>query len=261
MFSLHIGIPGIVPTLLETPELSQIIGSQNWAKMVPNALWQEKFRSVINREMDPSPSSLAMWKGAELEISRLEKTKRLVVSQHALLGRTVEGFSKKKAFPKAEERVARLNEVFKGKPITIHLTLTSQFEYLKLAMLRATAPTTLPDPTIVPSWGDLVSRIRKAAPQHDIVVWDFEQPGKITTAFVVNLIGATDEVLISDIHRFLRQKGSKLSGLQLSDSSSGIPYDYADILDAQYDIDLDMISGMKKVTMIRASNIPSEFFT
>lgn len=260
MFNVHIGIPGIVPTLLESPELLQIIRKRNEADLIPNTRWHEKFRSVINREKDTDPATVAMWKSARLEIAALENQAKLTASQHALLGTTVEAFTKKRAFPKAEERLARLSEVFERNALTIHLTLTSQFEYLKLAMQRASDPSVIRQTNIVPSWSNLVSRIRKAAPECDIVVWDFEQPRKITTAFVVNVFGVTDEKLIADVHSWLAFNLPMPALSPSAGSSPDILTDYADSLDVQYDIDLDTISEMKNVTMIRAGSIPPEFF-
>lgn len=260
MFNLHVGLPGIAADLFVHDQLDTILGKAFSHRIVRDELWKENVRSAVNNGEGDSRSTRLVWELARDTVRELAALKATAISQHALLGRSGDGFLKSKAFPKAFERISHLSDIFLDQPLTLHLTVASQFDYLKMAMERSNKVQPFSVPKIVPSWSDLVFRIKDAAPERQIVVWDFEQPRKSSVAFIVNMLDLTDDETVSNIYEWVAK--AKLwddYGLYKPDMSS-ISQELAEELDAQFEIDLEEIDGMSNVTLIRPNRIPVEFY-
>jgi hypothetical protein len=100
------------------------------------------------------------------------------------------------------------------------------------------------------SWSELVFRIRRGAPERNLVVWDFDRPNAIALPFVEAMLGlkAID----------IKQQVLEAISNETTPVGSG-PIDYSDDtlaravarLDAAYERDLDEIERMEGVTLVR----------
>lgn len=258
MFNLHVGIPGIVPDLLHSVVLAGLLKRDGAPAVLSRKLWQEQFRGLVNAKRTKAAFDVAAWRAVEATIADLSTHGAVAVSQHALLGGPEDCFLKRKVLPYTDDRIAQVSEIFAAVPLTFHLTISSQFDYLHTTMLPLSAGKALPQPGIVPSWSALVRRIRAAAPDRPLIVWDFERPEKVALAFMICLLDTKDPALIEALDAHL----SKTIPPPTSSNSNEIPGitdEMIDRLDAQYDLDLEALKQIEGVSLILPESIPEEF--
>jgi hypothetical protein len=255
MFNLHVGIPGIVPDLLNSIVQAGILKGDSSPSILSRKLWQEQFRNLINAKQKEAQFNVAAWRTTEATIADLSALGPVAVSQHALLGRPEDCFLKRKVLPYTDARIARISDLFAAVPLTIHLTISSQFDYLHTTMNRLPKGKTFPQPSIVPSWSELVRRIKGAAPDRQILVWDFESPEKIALAFMIFLLDTKDEELIDAIDAHL---SVTIKRPETAINSPEIPHEMINRMDAQYDFDLEAINQIEGVSLILSDSIPDK---
>lgn len=259
MFNLHVGIPGIVPDLLHSVVHAGLLKIDDAPAVLSRQLWQKQFRGLVNAKRKNAALDAAAWRWTEAAISDLSAYDTVAVSQHALLGGPEDCFLKPKVLPYTDARIARVSEIFAAVPLTFHLTIQSQFDYLHATMARLLASSDSLQRGIVPSWSGLVRRIRAAAPDRKIVVWDFEQPEKVALAFMVCLLEVHDTALIkaleAHLYATLKRPGSPIG----SNDIPGMPQEMIDRLDAQYDLDLQDLGKIEGVSLIVPDSISEEF--
>jgi len=259
MFNFHVGIPGIVPDLLHSIVKAGILNGKNSPSILPSKLWQEQFRGLVNTKQKRAVFDVAAWGAAEAIIADLSAFGTVAVSQHALLGCPEDCFLKRKVLPYTDARIARTSELFAAVPLAFHLTISSQFDYLCTIMNRLPEGKAFSQPSIVPSWSELVLRIRAAAPDRQIVVWDFEKPEKAALAFLISLLDARDTALIEALVAHLSVTIKRPELPINSREIHRIPHDQIERLDAQYDLDLQVISKIEGVSLILPDSFPEEF--
>lgn len=260
MFNLHVGIPGIVPDLLHSVVYAGLLRRDGAPAVLSRKLWQEQFRGLVNAKRTKAIFDAAAWRATKATITDLSAHGAVAVSQHALLGGPEDCFLKRKVLPYTDARIARVSEIFADVPLTFHLTIQSQFDYLHNTMNRLPEGKTIPLPGIVPpSWSGLVQRIKAAAPERQIIVWDFEKPEKVALAFLICLLDTKDAALIEalDAHLSVTIKRPKPPGG--SHEILGVPHDMIERLDAQYDLDLKALNKIEGVSLILPESIPEEF--
>lgn len=258
MFNLHVGIPGIVPDLLHSAVHAGLLRRDGASAVLSRKLWQEQFRGLVNAKGTKAALDLAAWRAVEATIADLSAHGAVAISQHALLGSPEDCFLKRKVLPYTDARITRVSEIFAAVPLTFHLTIFSQFDYLRTTMNRLPAGKALPQPGIVPSWSALVRRIRAAAPDRQLIVWDFERPEKIALAFMIRLLDTKDPALIEALDAHLSTT-IKRPAHPNSHEIPGIPHEIIDRLDVQYDLDLEAIKQIEGVSLILPESIPEEF--
>lgn len=257
MFNLHVGMPGIVPDLLESIVQAGILRGDSSPSVLSLELWQEHFRNLVNAKQKEAHLNVAAWHKTEAAIADMSARGSVAISQHALLGPPEDCFLKRKVLPYADARIARVSNIFAAAPLTVHLTMSCQFDYLHKVMHRLPKEKVFAQQSIVPSWSDLVRRIKAAAPDRQIMVWDFENPEKIALAFMVCLLDTKDEGLIDAIDAYL---SVTIKRPNFAIKSPEIPHEMVDRMDAQYDFDLEEINQIEGVSLILPDSIPEEFY-
>jgi len=260
MFNLHAGIPGIVPDVLQHVVQDGLLKSNNAPVVLSHKIWQEQFRGLVNAAKQKGTLDVAAWRATEETISNMSARGSVAISQHALLGRPEDCFLKRKVLPYADARIAMVSKIFAAAPLTFHLTISSQFDYLRNILHRPSTRVATSEPKIFPTWISLVQRIRKAAPDRQIVVWDFERPEKAVLPFLVRLLDINDSALIQNLERYLSNKFPGLSYTH-NQEISGISRDTVERMDAQYELDLEAIKNIKGVSLILSDSMHRNFYT
>ena len=258
MFNLHVGIPGVAPDLLHSVVRAGLLKRDGAPAVLSPKVWQEQFRGLVNAKRSKAELDIVAWPKTKATIAALSAHDAIAGSLHALLGGPEDCFLKRKVLPYADARIARVSEVFAAVPLTFHLTIQSQFDYLQTSMNRLPEGKTLAPPGIIPSWSALVQRIRVAAPDREILVWDFERPEKVALAFMIYLLGTNDPALIDALEAYLSKTIQRLSPPS-SHSIAGLSHEMIDLLDAQYDLDLQALKQIEGVLLIRPELIPEDF--
>lgn len=259
MFNLHIGIPGVVPDLLQAVAQAGLLKADHGPQILPRKLWQEQFRGLVNAKRKEAAFNVAGWRATEGAIAELSARGSVAASLHALLGGAEDCFLKSKVLPYTEARIGRVSEIFAAVPLTFHLTIQSQFDYLRATVERVPEGKVFPEPRTVPSWAQLVRRIKAAAPGSQIVVWDFERPDKVALAFLICLLDTKDGGLIEALDEHLSKTLQHPDSLPIAHEIPGISHELTDRLDVQYELDLAAIGQMTDVSLILPENIPEEF--
>lgn len=258
MFNLHIGIPGIIPDLLHSVGQAGLLKEGSSPQVLPRKLWQEQFRGLINTKPMGAACNVAGWRAVEATIAELSARSFVAASQHALLGVPEDCFVTSKVLPYTEARIGRVSEIFGAVPLTFHLTILSQFDYLRATVNRLPAGAVFPKPRIIPSWAQLVRRIKSAAPATQVVVWDFEQPEKVALAFLICLLNTKDGRLIKELDGHLR-KTLKPPEMPLNNHEiPGIAQEFTAQLDVQYELDLQALDEIDGVSLILPKHVPVE---
>ena len=258
MFNMHLGVPGVFPDLLHSIAKAGMLRSSERPYVLPRKLFQQKLRGMINATMTEASVNVMAWRAAKTFVSELSNQGTVVISQHAMLGNPESSF-KKKVLPYAEARVLRITDIFAAVPLTFHLTITNQFDYLQATMESWGEGQVFPTPRNVPSWADLVRRMKAAAPDRQIIVWDFERPEIVALAFAISMLNTTDNSLIKDLKQHMSAHFKSPEHKANRQEIPGLDHDLIHRLDAQYDVDLAVIEVTEGVSLIRPESIPEEF--
>ncbi|WP_386684784.1 hypothetical protein [Loktanella sp. R86503] len=259
MFNLHLGLPGIIPDLLHSVSQPGILMSEGLPQVLSRQLWREQFRGLINAKRKEAMVDVSAWRKIETAIASLSVHGTVAASQHSLLGGAEDCFWKQSVLPYTKNRIGRISDIFTDVPVTFHLTIQGQFDYLYEVVSRMPEGKGFPEPRITPSWAQLVRRIRTAAPRSRIVVWDFEHPEKVTLAFLISLLDTTDDKIIDALEKYLLNIPQPSKTLLSNHKITGISQSWIDKLDFQYERDLAEISCMENVSLILPENVPEEF--
>jgi len=257
MFNFHIGIPWIGHDLLHSVDKARILQPNTSPYILSQNVWRDQFRHLMNKESEHP--ILEAWGVADAKIADLLIREPVAISQHAILGSAQDWFLKRKTLPFAEYRISRILDIFAGVPLTFHLTITSQFDYIQTLMDRKILggrETSLP---AIPSWINLVQQIKNAAEGHKIVVWDFERPEKIALAFVAHLLETQDEALITRLRNHLSILIPSAGTLKKSHQLPSIPGETIDQIDVQYSLDLQSLSEMRGISLILHDTVPEKY--
>jgi hypothetical protein len=251
-FNFHIGLPRVGADILHSVARSSLLKSSVDRHVVAPSHHREVFRGLINRGRTKGGSDTEAHKKAKFFLHSLSAYQSVAFSQHALLGTRDEIISSPMVMLRAAARVARLSDLFGKKDLSLHLTVTNQVEYLLSAMgpraegvLRSTE---------VPSWSALVTKLRAAAADRPIVVWDFEQPNEVALSFVVSMLNLNHEAIIDGARTLVKQT---LAAQSSNNDLIGL-HDLTVEMDARYDNDLAAIERIAGVSLIRGDNVPRE---
>lgn len=259
MFNLHIGIPGVIPDLLHTAVRVSVVKANKDPQILSRKLWQKHYRSLINAKQRETLQNVVSWNVAEAIFSEMSMNGPIAGSQHAILGRMEDCFLNERAFPQAEARIENLKKIFSATPIAYHLAIQSQFDYLLAAYLRDPKKLNSAETFFIPSWAQLVERIKLADPASRVFVWDLEQPSKILLSFLISLLDITDEDQIIALKEFLKKEFSShfpyAGGQEVPDFLRAL----SPRLDDQYEQDLEAIGRLSSVSLSLSDSVPVEF--
>jgi hypothetical protein len=258
MLNFHIGIPGIVPELMQCLAGSGPVRAAENILVLPRDEYRKVFLELVNARSGaaaPDSEALERVKNFTKAASALDT---VAVSQPNFFGVPADVLRPRKAFPLAEARVERLSALVGSLDMTYHLVIVSQIDYiLKMKRMSETERlVAIRDAQF--SWAELVFRIRRGAPDRNLVVWDFDLPSVAALPFVTTMLDI-------DAHDLRPQIEAAISPEKLPVGSGSIDYSdgamatAVERLDARYELDLDEIDSMNGVTLIRHEAIPAEF--
>jgi hypothetical protein len=250
MINFHLGAPGLfrdLPSILAGAEASQIAADRY---ILSRELLDTKVRPYLNSRTRDARTLEALRRDALAAVEMVPWDIPVACSQPELFGSTAEFMRPGKTFPAAERRFQRLCEVFEGSDLTVHLVITSQVDAIwqledvpqqqKLLAFRETGL----------SWSNLVWRLRRAAPQCRMIVWDFEHPRVIAPFLVESLLEVGQGGLGGDVYgRMARYTDMpQLEFVSLCSAEEALAVQRLDDL---YDIELEKIEKMKGVSLMR----------
>lgn len=253
MFNFHVGLPGVASELLHSCAQVDEVKSNRFFSIVPQRTWRNNFRGFLS-----SDGGVNSGAGGGDIIEDLSRFGSVAISQHAILGVQKDCFLGEVVLPKSETKIARVSELFKDFPLTFHLTIVSQFEYLISSLGRGGVGNPLLDSKSVPSWANLVKRLSLAVPNRHIVVWDFESPKKISLDFLLRMIGTKDEFVFGALSDHLDSAFPSTQGIIDVSQYPSYTDEYIYLLDRQYDLDLDAISKIENVSLMRSDSATGE---
>jgi len=253
MFNLHIGLPGILPNLIHTVAQVEALADEGSSCIISRELWQNQFSKLLNSKQSEFALNVAALRESKDTLAKLTLAHpTIAASQHDLLGSAKGCFINKKALPFTEARIERLLSIFSSVPLVLHLSIHSQFDYFKESVSQMEIGNALPQPFIIPSWFELVQRIKETAPSTPIVVWDFERPERVVLEFSVSLLCISDHRAINAISQSLQDEVRRTSKVPLvTRNDCELPCKVIAQMDKQYEFDLNSISRMEGVSLIR----------
>jgi hypothetical protein len=253
--NFHIGAPRIGAELVSAVASAESLSKNTELLVMPKEIYREYFRSLVNSK-DPIRSKENYWNAAEEKIQSLTKYDTVAISQHAALGEHHDLIFSKRGIELAAGRVAKLSSLFDSHPLRFFFTITSQVEYFIWTLGIDARSAIAAGATI--SWTDIIGRLKAVTPDRQFVVWDFERPQKVALAFVAQVLDTYDRDFLTDARQLISCNNAYISFKNMKNSLEGLEDSLAR-LDDQYGSDLEAISKMDGVTVIRSDEVPNEF--
>lgn len=252
--NFHIGVPRVGADLLQAVSTAVKSHRNSSLYILPQHSYRNSLRAIVNGKELQAPGDTETLRKASKLITSLAKYRTVAASQHALLGTPAELVASRKKLPRVASRVSALSRLFEAYPLSLHLSITSQSEYV--SELIEGEPSHLSEDAI-PTWAELVRLLRDAVPSRRLVVWDFERPAQIALAFLISLLETDDPTLIQELQRIVLEQPRLLEVAHVGPVFDGLG-ELIGKLDARYETDLESISMMEGVSLIRSDTIPEE---
>ena len=260
MNNFHIGLPGNLLNALETLFRVDLQIEPGVSRLIPRSVWQGRYRDFINGRSSPNQEHPTPDGEDSISVDDLLEDGPVAVTITDLMGRPDHCFMKARPLPYAGERIRRLTQIFEGHPLTLHLTITSQYDYFREESNRGDWAHLGQRIRSVPSWSELTERIRDAAQGVQVRVWDFEQPRKIALPFVLDMFNVREEESIYRLERSLSRIFPKNAITTNQPSVTELNGDLIESFDEQYARDLLEITSMSSVSLVSPENITQEYF-
>lgn len=258
MLNMHIGLPGVYPNLIHDLSRQRFFRERSNCYVMSRAVWQDKLRGLVNSPPGNTELQYSARQAMELILTDAAQSKFFAASQSALLGKIEDCFLRNVVLPRAEDRVKNLAQIFEKTPITFHLTVPCQFDYLIAAAMKGNKR--FCEIRSIPSWANLIGRIKLSVPDSKLVVWSFEQPEKMILAFVVSLINNHDPRFAADLKKYLAGKIQHVQSKQHGQRRIDVSEDLAVKLDAEHERDLQLIGKMNGVLLVLPSSVPPDLY-
>lgn len=252
--NFHIGVPRVGADLLQAVSTAVKRDGKSSLYILPQRSYRNSLRAIVNGKDLQTPGGTETLGEAVKLIRSLASYRTVAASQHALLGTPAELVASRKKLQRVVPRVSALSKLFEAYPLSLHLSITSQSEYV--SELNGENRSDLSEDAI-PTWAELVGLLREAVPSRNLVVWDFERPAQIALAFLISLLETDDPALIQELQRIVYDQPSLLKVAHVGPVFDGLG-DLISRLDARYEADLESISMMEGVSLIRSDAIPAE---
>ncbi len=255
--NFHIGAPRIASDIVHVAGKTRDLRHASHCRILTSKEFQKHIRPTVNGTLDVSalvdtdPEEENFWKSVrECEV--------LAASQHAMMGHPNVVFKAGTILPKAEHRIERLSALFETTSLDLHLTIMNQLAYLsRLPTNYLTQEDTGGLNDTIPSWFELVGRIRRVCPSRRILVWDFMMPETVALPFVMTVLNV-DEALADAIRKPVSASIAHNNLISKVFQKSILSEDVSDILHSQYEKDLDNIETMENVVLIRGEKVPAD---
>ena len=256
--NFHVGAPRIAEDLIREAATEPTVTADEQLRVLRPWEYKKHLRSLVNDGMlGIEPLGADSDQSAKL-CAHLAGFQTVVVSEHAMTAHPKQVLKQGVILPNAEQRLARLSMLLSDFDMDLHLAITDQAQYLsQLPVRNAAARADRFDLSErVPSWFELVSRIRNACLRNRIVVWDFSDPKSVALPFVMTMLNLEEqelETMRASVSDYVRRK-SVLAELF---PSAHLGSDAAELLLQTYKQDLDNLEALENTVVIRASKMPA----
>lgn len=188
-------------------------------------------------------------------LQQINRFNHVAISQHAILGTSPDLFKYKNTLTRARKRVENLSEIFVDRKINIHLAIAPQSDCLMSVLGDDEQFIAENDADIrLPSWAALTTNIRRACPDAEITVWDFDSPEKVRVDFLASMLNVAPEYIDALTEAHLDTSScQELTQAKLLQRIIQIDEELQLRLDSQYEKDLQAIAGMPNIKLVRSS--------
>jgi hypothetical protein len=256
--NFHIGAPRIASRIIQSLSKVKAVSETAYLQFLTPKAYKEHLRAHVNASSDMLQLAAGDRDAEEAFYRRLTRSELLVASQPAMMGHPRDVFREGLILPGAEERVARLSQLFTDQRLDLHLAITNQADYIRILqgdIDMEDVVQSLHDGT--PSWHELIERLRRACPERRILVWDFEEPARIALPFAMTML-SVDEALIGEMREPIAEAIRVTALMPRILQRNVVPEDFLEELDAQYEDDLTAIEAMENMVLIRSNLIPED---
>lgn len=248
--NFHVGFPRVGPNLTKSIGEHFNLKDNGDVLFVSHAYFRANLRTVIN--------TYHLGRREELNgAMRMEEFERdcadfgtIVMSQSSLLGYPRDLLAQGRLRNRALTRVRSLSCLFDAMPLTLHLLIEPQADYL--ARLLSSQAITISH--IRPfSWYELTNGIQGQLGEHKLMIWDYREPEQMEEVFFTAMAGNKLSIKASATRRILRRVEQESKQRQREDTFAG----HAKImqeLDDLYHDDLRGIDRIPGVQLIRSRN-------
>ena len=259
MFNVHVGLPRVAKNLLHSFAEAKRVVPAGRSYIVSRQVYQENIRGLVSSTDRSSSLDEVSRRRAEAMIRQLVQHDVVAMSQHALLGQYEDCYLRRKVLPQGEARLARLAEVIKPFQMTVHLTITSQYDYLHAALVNDESEIEAISDN-VPSWSQLVQRLRISVPEATFIVWDFERPAAIAPEFLMSLLQLSmTDVDKSELEQIVATTVDLVPSVLSTHHDSEVDA-LAARLDEQYELDLTVLAEMPGVSLMQPAVVTTSSF-
>jgi len=253
MINLHVGIPHLLPNLIHDIQKRAIVNSRKTATVISRDEWKSLFRPALSErrrkilEIASMPALQGAYTGSD--------SRNITISQHTFLGKGISFFAPKHSIIGYERKIEKLVGLFEGRRINIHILIKDQHEYLRGLTGEELNHFLQSDWVSIPSWSDLVQRIRISAPNSKLIVWDCEEENKIAFAFATWMLELKRDAEMNNVYNFVREYMQKISATR-GQMELNLPPRVSESLDLQYFLDCEEISKMEGVSFVKKERVP-----
>lgn len=238
----------------------QLVRSAPHVEMLGQKDYKKYFRHLVNGSNDILTLATQDGRAQASFIGQLRGAELLVASQPGLMGHPRDVFKEGLILPDAEQRVARLSQIFHDKDLDLHLAITHQADYLRALQGDIALTKVLGGfQDGVPSWYEFATRLRRACPDRRLLVWDFEAPDKIALAFAMTML-SVDEALLPELKDPVSEALRVRALLPRIMDPNAVPEAMMAQLDAQYEEDLNGLDQLENTVLIRSNLIPEDLW-
>ena len=256
--NFHIGAPRIAPDIIRVAAHLREVGASGHCRLLTTNEFQRHIRPVVNGSRSISGLNSKDLAENERFWDGLRQCEVLAASHHAMMGHPKVVFKADTILPKAEDRIERLSAIFQATSLDLHLTIMNQLYYLsRLPTDYLTREDTIGLNDHVPSWFDLLARIRRACPRRRILVWDFMKPENVALPFAMTILNV-DESLADRMRKPVSEAITHTKVISKIFQKSFISESVSEVLHAQYHEDLHNIESMENVVLIRGEKVPAD---
>jgi hypothetical protein len=251
LFNCHLGFPGLIPDLLSSVSKNHFMNFDPLLHVLPREDFLQNIQPFINSKEELTTINSYHMENARAFIDHLSAYEIVAISQTPALGRP-DDILKLIPMPQAPSRVEKFSELFREHEVIVHLTISSPVDYIgslpRISDEKKTAAIFNGDF----SWAALIRRITTAAPDRQFVIWDFENPRAILSEFIKSMLNVYDSELFSQINAMIYDQNNISNGMAIINKFPELE-NAVHQLDVQYELDLQEISLMAGVTLIRST--------
>lgn len=258
--NFHIGAPRIASRIVQTlGKMQPTLGTPH-VEMLSQKDYKNYFRHLVNGSNDILTLATQDGRAQAAFLGQLRGAELLVASQPGLMGHPRDVFRDGLILPGAEDRVARLSQIFIDTDLDLHLAITHPADYLRALQGDISLTKVMGGfHGSVPSWLEFATRLRRACPNRRLLVWDFEAPDKVALAFAMTML-SVDETHLTGLKAPVAEALQVSTLLPMIMDQQAVPNDLMAQLDARYEEDLNALDQLDNTVLIRSNLIPEDLW-